>query len=156
MPHPATLIATMFGVGYMKPAPGSWGSAAGLLILWPMLGHALGFLIPVTLAIGLAGWLAASIHSTLTGRHDAPEVVVDEVCGQLLTFWPLMVIPATLPHWLLLLLGFGLFRLFDILKPGPVGWLDRHVDGGLGVMLDDVAAGILAAACLSAMLLLLG
>lgn len=140
MPPPlAKALAIWFGFGLLRPAPGSWGSLAALPLawavwsLWGAVGVALAGLI--VLALGIS---AAESYCRSSGNSDPSEVVIDEVAGQLLT---LAVVP---PDWLSYALGFLFFRVFDILKPGPVGWADRRVKGGLGVMLDDVIAGILA------------
>jgi phosphatidylglycerophosphatase A len=93
-------------------------------------------------AVFLAGIPASESYSRSSGREDPSEVVIDEVAGQLLT---LAVVPPGLVSYAL---GFLFFRLFDILKPGPVGWADRKIEGGLGIMLDDLIAGLLAGASL--------
>ena len=98
----------------------------------------IGMLVGVTL---LGIWICGRAASDL-GVHDHPGIVWDEIAGYLLT---MTAAPA---GWLWILVGFGLFRLFDIWKPWPIGWLDRRVGGGLGIMLDDLVAGVLAAACL--------
>ena len=134
---PAKFVATLGGVGLLRPAPGTWGSAVVLPCVllgpWPCLGLAL--------LLGLAGWWAVA---RLPERAADPGwVVVDEGAGQLLAL-------AALPlgvGWPGVLAAFLLFRLFDITKPGPVGWADRQ-HGALGVMLDDIIAGLLAAGVL--------
>lgn len=134
------LCATALGVGFIKPAPGTWGSLAALLVWWFWLAE-----LPALLQLGICGayfvlgWLASSSIARAFATDDAGEIVADEVVGMWLAL-------ALLPRlWWLAALAFVLFRLFDIAKPGPVGWLDRNVKGGLGVMLDDVAAGGLTA-----------
>jgi phosphatidylglycerophosphatase A len=144
------LIATFFLVGYMKPASGTWGSAAALPVAWlifivggwPLL--ALG-----AVAAFVAGWWATADHIAGGDDHDPSEVVIDEVAGQWIALLP-VAIGAThagvsfLALWPGILTAFFAFRLFDIWKPGPIGWADRRGDA-LGVMLDDVLAGIAAA-----------
>lgn len=135
---------TVFGVGMLKPAPGTWGSAVGAIIGYFMLRSGMNILDLIVCAAALtvlSSWLINNIEQA-TGFHDAPEIVVDEVAGQWLAFLPLVGM-ASSP--LLFLLAFGLFRLFDILKPWPIRWLDIHVDGGFGVMVDDLLAGVFAA-----------
>src|ERR1700722_1279922 len=143
----AWLTGPFFGAGLLKPGPGTYGSAAALL-LWYGAAHLLhpSFL---SLAIGttiaaiaatLIGIPAATIVAREAGREDPGLVVIDEVAGQLIA---LIAIPADLRHAVLSLL---LFRLFDILKPPPVRQLER-LPAGTGIMLDDVAAGLLALAC---------
>lgn len=92
--------------------------------------------------VTLLGILSAELYCRSTDKEDPSEVVIDEVAGQM--FALSLVEPSLLSY----AFGFLFFRGFDILKPGPVGWVDRKVKGGLGVMLDDVLAGLLAAACL--------
>ena len=94
-----------------------------------------------TLLVCLLGVLAAGRYQTVTSRHDAPEVVIDEVAGQWIA---LLAVPL---DWRWYLLAFLLFRLFDILKPEPVR-MAENLPGGIGVMADDIVAGMLAAACL--------
>src|ERR1700761_8714581 len=140
----AWLIGTFFGAGLLKPSPGTYGSVAAML-LWYAAAH-VHHSVPSAVAIGttlaaiaitLIGIPAATIVARESGREDPGHVVIDEVAGQLIA---LIAIPADWPHAILSLL---LFRLFDILKPPPVRQLER-LPAGTGIMLDDVAAGILA------------
>jgi phosphatidylglycerophosphatase A len=94
-------------------------------------------------------WACARAERDL-GVHDHPGIVWDEIVGMLVT---LFLAPA---GWVWLLIGFGLFRLFDIWKPYPISWLNDHVKGGWGIMLDDLAAGMVAAACLQLLVWLYG
>lgn len=149
-------VATCGGIGLLRPAPGTWGSAAAIPAAWLL--HGLGgfaLLAAATLAVLALGWWAARAEAAATGRHDASEIVIDEVAGLWIALWPLS---AGLSHggaapWLFPWPGwlgaFLAFRLFDIWKPGPVGWADRR-PGAAGVMLDDVIAGAMAAACVAA------
>ena len=146
----ARTIATLFGIGYLRPAPGTWGSAAAIplgYLLHATLGFP-GFAI-VTLAVAALGWWAVSAVTAGHTDHDPGEIVIDEVVGQWIALLPASagfwqagldpwVFPA--PGWVTAFLA---FRLFDIWKPGPVGWADRKA-GPLGVMLDDVIAGAMA------------
>ncbi len=140
------ILATWFGIGRLKPAPGSWGSLAALPLAWLFwsLSGPLGVLL-AALAVTLLGVWSAEAYRKDIGREDPSEVVIDEVAGQLLT---LAVVP---PDFLAYGIGFLFFRGFDILKPGPIGWADRHVKGGLGIMLDDLLAGLVAGALLLAL-----
>ena len=147
----AWLVGTFFGAGLMKPGPGTYGSAAAV-VLWYLAAHVFH---PVHLAVGttvaailatLIGIPAATIVARESGRDDPGHVVIDEVAGQLIA---LIAIPADWPHAILSLL---LFRLFDILKPPPVRQLERLPEG-TGIMLDDVAAGLLALGCAQIVLL---
>ena len=135
------MLATLGPVGFFKPAPGSWGSAAAV-VLAAILAMLSPWLLEIaTLLVCLLGVLAAGRHQTVTSRHDAPEVVIDEVAGQWIA---LLAVPL---DWRWYLLAFLLFRLFDIVKPGPVR-MAENLPGGIGVMADDIVAGVLAAACL--------
>ena len=144
------MIGTVFGVGYLRPAPGTWGSAAALPWAWVL--HLVGGfpLLLIGVIAGFAkGWWATEKMTAGSEDHDPSEIVVDEVVGQWIALLPLsysawmmdLNILRLWPGWVA---AFVLFRLFDILKPGPVGWADRRGDA-LGVMLDDVIAGIFAA-----------
>ena len=145
--HPATLIATWFGVGRLPWAPGSWGSLAALPFAWG-IARLFG---PSALAIAAAllftiGWWAAALVTRASGVKDDRAIVIDEVAGQWLTLSVAPLAP------LAYLAGLLLFRFFDIAKPWPVRWADRQVAGGLGVMLDDAIAGFYAAVSLFIML----
>jgi len=140
----AWAIGTFFGAGLLKPGPGTYGSVAAV-VLWFIAAHVFA-ITATTLTIGtiiaallvtLVGIPAATIVARETGREDPGHVVIDEVAGQLIA---LIAIPADWKHAALSLL---LFRFFDILKPPPVRQLERLPEG-TGIMLDDVAAGVLA------------
>ena len=135
------MLATLGPVGFFKPAPGSWGSAAAVVLAAILAMMSPRVLEIATLLVCLLGVLAAGRYQTVTSRHDAPEVVIDEVAGQWIA---LLAVPL---EWRWYLLAFLLFRLFDIVKPGPVR-MAENLPGGIGVMADDIVAGVLAAACL--------
>ncbi|MFT5798391.1 MAG: phosphatidylglycerophosphatase A [Candidatus Azotimanducaceae bacterium] len=146
----ATMIGTVFGVGYIRPAPGTWGSLVALP--WAWLLHVLGgfpLLLLGVIAAFLKGWWATSKMTAGSDDHDPSEIVIDEVVGQWIALLPLsfaawnndIPIHVMWPGWIA---AFALFRLFDIWKPWIIGWADRRGDA-LGVMLDDVIAGIFAA-----------
>ena len=143
------LIATFFYVGHLVPAPGTWGSAAALpaalLLFWiggPWL------VLSAAVVFFVLGWWATAEETRGGIDHDPSEVVIDEVVGQWIALMPVLFgavwadvpVLALYPGWIA---AFLLFRLFDIWKPGPVGWADKR-DDALGVMLDDVIAGLLA------------
>jgi len=146
----ARAIATLFGLGYLRPGPGTWASLAALPLFWAL--HVLGgfpAVVVATLAVTALGWWAVVAEARAGGPQDPPEIVVDELAGQWLALWPVsagaMVSgAAALDLWPGWIAGFVLFRAFDILKPGPVGWADRR-PGATGVMLDDLLAGLFAA-----------
>ncbi|SDB16795.1 phosphatidylglycerophosphatase A family protein [Belnapia rosea] len=129
-------VATMGGIGLMRPAPGTWGSALVLPLV--LLGPIPCLLIAA--ALTLAGtWAVGRLLATDRGA-DPGWVVVDEGAGQLLALAAL----STEPTGWGVILAFLLFRLFDVYKPGPVGWADRQ-HGAFGVMLDDIVAGAIVA-----------
>nr|WP_209442151.1 phosphatidylglycerophosphatase A [Neoroseomonas oryzicola] len=136
-------VATLGGIGRLKPAPGTWGSAAVLpaALLGP--GWALGLAVAVT----IVGWIALRDLFAGDPDQDPGWVVVDEAAGMLLA---LAALPAG-AGWTGVGLAFLLFRAFDILKPWPVSWAD-NLGGPVGVMLDDILAGAIA----GALLILLG
>ena len=140
--QPVAFFAFGLGSGLAPVSPGTWGSLAALLPyallmqlspLWYLLVCALVFLIGC--------WSAAQTADRL-GCHDHGAIVIDEWVGMWLT---LFLVPFS---WSNVLVGFALFRLFDILKPWPIRWLDRHAKGGFGIMIDDVLAGFAAWGCL--------
>lgn len=146
----ATLIGTVGGVGYLRPAPGTWGSFAALPLVWIL--HTLGgfpLLLIATVVVIAAGIWATGVMTAGKDDHDPSEIVIDEVAGQFIALMAIsypawahdISITALWPGWVA---GFVLFRLFDITKPGPIGWADRRGDA-LGVMLDDLIAGVFAA-----------
>jgi phosphatidylglycerophosphatase A len=133
----ARAIATAFGSGYSPLAPGTAGSAVGLLLFWPLAGLSWTWQLAACLAVLAVGTPAASRVATLVGRKDPGLVVVDEVAGQWIT---LVGMPFTAP---VVVAGFVLFRIMDVVKPWPARDLER-LPGGWGIMADDVAAGIFA------------
>ena len=137
-----------FGSGLSPKAPGTFGSAFALLFI--PLWLALGFFNSI-LAIAIMSIIGIYIcgHSAkVMGVHDDGRIVWDEFAGQSITFLPLIYLGNL--NWLWILIGFGLFRLFDIWKPWPIRVIDRQVGGGFGIMLDDIIAGLLAALCICA------
>lgn len=139
MSHPAGWIATALGAGLSPRAPGTAGSLVALLPWWFLLrGLPLGWYVVVLVAGFALGVWACAVSDRRVGMHDQGALVWDEVIGMWIT---LLAAPAA---WWWMLAGFALFRLFDIWKPWPVSWADRRVHGGLGVMLDDVLAGLYA------------
>lgn len=136
----ATLVATFFGTGRLKPGPGTWGSLA-TVIVWALLSHFLPTAWVLPANVGLAGLAiavgipAATQVARASGKKDPQFVVIDETAGQLIT-----LIGAPLA-WKSFLTGFILFRAFDIVKPPPVRQLERLPEG-TGIVVDDVAAGL--------------
>ncbi|KIT18188.1 phosphatidylglycerophosphatase A family protein [Jannaschia aquimarina] len=145
----ARAIATLGGVGLLRPAPGTWGSLAALPLAWlVMQGGAIVFSLACLALVPLGLWAVAAATKGAVD-HDPSEIVIDEVAGQWIALLPVawgaaaagVPVGALWPGWIA---AFVLFRLFDVLKPGPVGWADRRADA-VGVMLDDLVAGLLAA-----------
>lgn len=135
-----------FGSGLAPKAPGTFGSAFALLF------------VPIWLAIGFSNTILAIIIMSLVGIwicgrtadlmgvHDDGRIVWDEFAGQSITFLPLLYLNEM--SWMWALVGFTLFRLFDVWKPWPIRVIDRQIDGGFGIMLDDIIAGLWAALCI--------
>jgi phosphatidylglycerophosphatase A len=136
---PVAWLSTWFGCGLMTPASGTWGSAGAIpfaaVLMWlggtPLL--ALGALI--ILAVGI--W-SSGVYAAKSGMGDPSQVVIDEVAGQWVT---LCFVPVNIWWWLA---AFLLFRAADIVKPFPANWCDSELDGGWGIMLDDIVAGLYA------------
>jgi phosphatidylglycerophosphatase A len=137
---PTLLLAFGFGSGLSPKAPGTMGTLAAIPLWWllaqlPLTSYLIVVLIAAVVGITICGRAADQM-----GVHDHGGIVWDEFVG----FWIAM---AALPiTWQSVILGFVLFRLFDILKPWPISWLDKKVSGGFGIMIDDVIAGLAAAA----------
>jgi len=136
--HPAGWIASGFGSGFSPRAPGTVGTIAALLPWWWLRALPLPYYVATILAAFAIGVWASAWGVRRSGVQDPQLVVWDEFVG----VWIALV--AAPIGWTWMLAGFALFRLFDIWKPWPVSWADEKIGGGLGVMLDDVFAGIYA------------
>ena len=134
----------MCGIGYAPIAPGTFGAAAGVAVYLAVVGAGAFALLAVAIVVTLLGIRACDVAERHFGRRDDGRIVVDEVAGQLVALAPLPF-SADPREPLVLGAGFLAFRLFDIWKPGPVRAVERRVSGGLGVMCDDLVAGLLAA-----------
>ncbi|CEG57491.1 phosphatidylglycerophosphatase A family protein [Legionella fallonii] len=133
---PIYFIAFGFGSGLMPIAPGTWGTLAAMPIYLLLVGSHWSVYLTFTLLAFIIGvWVSDKVSQDL-GIHDYKGIVWDEVVGYLLTMF---LAPSGL-SWMIL--GFILFRLFDIWKPQPIGYIDQKVHGGLGIMLDDVLAAV--------------
>jgi len=135
---PVHLAALGFGSGLIKPAPGTWGTLAAVPFFYalaqlPFIGYCIAVGLAALLGIYLCDKTAKDV-----GVHDHSSIVWDEFVG----FWITMAIAPFHLYWVIA--GFIYFRIFDILKPFPIGWLDKKVHGGLGIMLDDILAGFYA------------
>lgn len=137
MPPPSFLLATWFGLGKLRPAPGTWGSLGALPFAWVLhsLGGALALGIALALLCPLAYWAISDFLKRWPG-DDPQEIVIDEVAGQWLV---LLFVP---PDLLLYLIGFVAFRILDITKPWPASWADGQLSGAMGVFLDDLLAAV--------------
>jgi phosphatidylglycerophosphatase A len=129
-------VATVFGVGYAPVAPGTFGSAVGLLVWW-LLPASTAIQAAVIVAMFVAGSWGGNVAERHFGRSDPGQVVIDEVMGMLIT---LFLNPV---GWLGALAGFLLFRIFDVIKPYPANRLEQ-LHGGIGVMADDAMAAVYA------------
>ncbi len=137
---PAVFWSSFAGVGFIPVAPGTWGTVAAVFVWWFGLSHlAVPFIVIFLLAyLGLSVW-AADVVQRRYGVKDAGLVVSDEAAGMWIA---LIGVPKI---WWMVLIAFAAFRLLDIWKPGPIGYFDRELDGGFGVMADDVLAGVIVA-----------
>ncbi|MGP4120813.1 phosphatidylglycerophosphatase A family protein [Psychrobacter aquimaris] len=144
------------GSGLPRRAPGTWGTVGSIVIAIPLLSLGfLPFLIITILSCVIGSWICGRT-SELMGGHDNPHIVWDEWAGMWLTLLPLSYMGiadgnfwqniAQTSSIIAIIIAFILFRFFDIIKPPPIGWADKKVAGGLGIMLDDIIAGIMAAA----------
>ena len=136
--NPVHFLALGFGSGLIKKAPGTWGTVAaipvvGLLSVFPLS------VMAVFIVVGtLAGILICRKTADKMGVHDHPAIVWDEIIGYAIAMFALPF------SWTYVLAAFVLFRFFDILKPWPIGWVDKRLTGGSGIMMDDVLAGIVS------------
>ncbi len=136
--NPVHLLAFGFGSGLMPKAPGTAGTVAAILPWLWLTQQSLTTYLTVLLVATLIGIYLCDKTSRDLGVHDHSGIVWDEFCGLWLT---MIAVPTT---WQWLLLGFVLFRFFDIIKPWPINWLDKKIPGGLGIMVDDLLAGLFA------------
>lgn len=146
MRNPVHFLAFGFGSGLSPKAPGTMGTLAALPVWYllaqlPLIGYLAGLLLVIAVGPYLCGKTARDL-----GVHDHGGIVWDEIAGFLLT---MLLVPVSV--WTALI-GFALFRLFDIVKPWPIGWLDKHIHGGTGIMLDDLLAALYAGVCIQALL----
>ncbi len=139
MTDPVLFLAFGFGSGLAKKAPGTFGTLAAVPLYLPLAQTGQMTYWVVTVLASLLGiWICGKAAEKL-GEHDFCGIVWDEIAGLLVT---LAFVPFS---WQALLAGFVLFRFFDIVKPWPIRWIDQKVSGGLGIMLDDIIAGLFAA-----------
>lgn len=137
----ANFFALGFGLGLARKAPGTFGTLLGLPLLLIMPANLLAYTAVLVVMFIFGVWCCEECSKYL-GVHDHGGIVWDEVVGYLLT---MMALPVT---WQWMLAGFIAFRIFDIVKPWPIGWVDQKVQGGFGIMIDDILAGLFAAVVL--------
>ena len=143
-------LATGFGAGYVPKAPGTAGSLVGVGIGVAIAPLDAPVAIAITVAVCAAGFPICAAAERMLRESDPSIVVWDEIAGMLLAG---LALPA---GWLWWLAAFGLFRAFDVVKPWPIGWMDRRLTGGTGIMADDLAAGALAWVAIQAVGFLVG
>ena len=140
--NPVQLLAFGFGSGLAPRAPGTAGTIAAVPLYWLIADWGLLWYSAVVLVAAVAGiWICGTASRELN-VHDHPGIVWDEFVGYWITLWAMPV------DWVWMLAGFIVFRILDIVKPWPIGPLDRKVGGGFGIMIDDVLAGVMACATL--------
>ncbi|KTG16382.1 MULTISPECIES: phosphatidylglycerophosphatase A [unclassified Guyparkeria] len=155
---PVMWLAFGFGTGLSPKAPGTVGTLPGILLGWLLVTVAapwgdaatIGLLLAVTAGLSLVGFYLCGEASRRLGVHDHGGIVFDEIVGVLPVF---IVLPEA---WWELALIFAWFRLFDVIKPWPINWLDRRVGGGVGIMVDDLLAGAYALPATWGTLLVIG
>ena len=130
-------LAFGFGTGFIRFAPGTWGTLPGVAIAYFLMPHPYLHLISIVVLMVIGTYLCQRA-SDILGAHDHGGIVIDEIVGVLITLFFFT------PTLLTLILGFIWFRIFDIIKPWPIRWIDKKIHGGLGIMLDDIIAGIFA------------
>ncbi len=140
--NPVNFLAVGFGSGLSPKAPGTMGTLACVPLFLLLAPVELYTYIAVCVLVSVVGIVICDYTAKQLKTHDHPGIVWDEFAGFLIT---MIAIPATPIN---IVLGFVLFRIFDIFKPWPISWLDKRVSGGLGVMLDDLVAGIIACGAL--------
>ncbi len=143
-------LATGFYVGMIPKAPGTWGSLAAFLPWFFIKDLTLPAYLTVLATVFILGFFVSGSAEKILDRPDAGPIVIDEILGMFIT---LTLAP---PHPAAWILGFILFRIFDIFKPFPVSWFDQRVHGGIGIMMDDVIAGLYALVSLQLLWLVIG
>jgi phosphatidylglycerophosphatase A len=140
------VIATALGAGYTPVAPGTCGTAVAVPLAFALASLPAWQFALVTLAITAVAIWASDRADRAWGTHDSGRIVIDEVAGYLAT-----MALVDRGHWIPLVVGFVVFRVLDIVKPPPVRWLDENLPGGWGVVLDDLAAGVIGMAVMVAL-----
>ncbi|EKO3514711.1 phosphatidylglycerophosphatase A [Vibrio fluvialis] len=149
MTNPWHLLATGFGSGLSPVVPGTMGTLASVPFYLLLAQLPLTLYIVVVIAASLIGIKICQVTSDNMQVHDHGSIVWDEFAGFWITMLIVPVLQLPVFEWKWLLAGFVLFRFFDMVKPWPIGWLDKRVHGGLGIMLDDLVAGVMSALALA-------
>ncbi len=150
MNHIIMALATGFYVGMIPRAPGTWGSLAAFLPWLFLKDLSLTSYLTVLVFVFVLGFFVSGSAEKILDRPDAGPIVIDEFLGMFIT---LTLAP---PHPGAWILGFILFRIFDIFKPFPVSWFDKQIHGGIGIMMDDVVAGLYALCSLQLLWFVIG
>jgi phosphatidylglycerophosphatase A len=147
--NPLHLAAVGFGSGLAPVAPGTFGTLAAIPLFYLLAILSIEWYVTVLIVTSLVGFWFCHAATKAMGVHDHKAIVWDEFVGYWITMMPILLIYPdsqieSIPTiWVVI--GFVLFRFFDVLKPFPISWLDRNVEGGIGIMLDDIVAGIFSA-----------
>jgi phosphatidylglycerophosphatase A len=137
--HPVYCLGLGFGSGLAPKAPGTFGTLAAIPLVFAMQYVSTTLYAVITLIAAIAGFWICARTAEAMGEHDHPAIVWDEIAGYMIAMFALPF------SWVNVILAFVLFRFFDIYKPGPIGWCDRNLKGGTGIMMDDLLAGIASA-----------
>ncbi|GLX77566.1 phosphatidylglycerophosphatase A [Thalassotalea insulae] len=139
---PIQFLALGFGSGLAPKAPGTFGTLAAVPLFLGLSFLNASYFLAIVVLMAILGVYICGHAAKAVNVHDHPAIVWDEFVGFLIT---MLWLPVTVET---VIVGFLLFRIFDIIKPWPISWLDKHCHGGFGIMIDDVAAGLLALACM--------
>jgi len=155
--NPIHLAAVGFGSGLAPIAPGTFGTLAAIPLFYVLAMLSIEWYIGVLIATSLVGFWLCDVTTKAMGVHDHKSIVWDEFVGYWITMLPVLTMTPSIANnvaiptiWVVV--GFILFRFFDVIKPFPISWLDKKVDGGFGIMIDDIVAGIFAALVLATMI----
>jgi len=140
--NPIHFLALGFGSGLLPKAPGTYGTLAAIPIYLLLANLSINFYLLIVIIMSLAGIYICGKAAKDSGVHDHGAIVWDEIVGYLITMF---MMPTT---WQSIVVGFILFRIFDIFKPWPISFVDKNLHGGLGIMVDDILAGLAALACM--------
>jgi len=154
MTSPVHLLAFGFGSGLMPKGPGTAGTVVGIPVFLAMMHLSLPLFAELTVVLSIFGCWVCGESARRLGVHDYGGIVFDEIVGYVIAAAPLLPVLGLNRHglWPGLIAAFLLFRIFDIWKPWPISWLDARMQGGIGIMVDDLVAGVFAALALLALL----